>query len=389
MTNQREQYDAINRGPAASTPAIPPAERRRPWLAVVVDGTAVGQATTYAQSGGEDAGYYVDQLRRDTWATAVPGRSRTAAGAYVATAVLPYGQGETTAFEAIAVGSVILVYTVINDGAIEHRMIDRIGHWRVGKVLDGRETPAQATKYYQVEGADVGYYLEELDPATLAPFVGSLTRDAEDAYVQLVGYPWSDGVDTDWSPLKADGAIVQFQVVEGQARVLRPSRNGLMFAVSIANVQESAGPPSEHTYKFTTQDEAGFSVTDWTVNQWPRDPALVYVAAAISDKGWAWCDGTYWRLFVPEKPLATADTPYAVLPATFETAAAQTDTWAIGSQPAGTDGLTIRVQTRTAYDDAGDETLYAYHRTLTVSADGRLLAISAETRETVDVPEEC
>jgi hypothetical protein len=73
---------------------------------------------------------------------------------------------------------------------------------------------------------------------------------------------------------------------------------------------------------------------------------------------------------------------------TAETEAAQSDTWDVTDQGAN-DGVSFVMQTRTAYDHAGDETLYAYYRTVTIDSLGHIVAISAETRVTIDVPEPC
>lgn len=87
--------------------------------------------------------------------------------------------------------------------------------------------------------------------------------------------------------------------------------------------------------------------------------------------------------------LGTFATPAVILPADFETEAAQSDSWDRSAPPGGTDGVSFRVQTRTAYNDLGDEILYAFFRTYVYDSFGKLATISAETRVTVDVPEIC
>lgn len=81
--------------------------------------------------------------------------------------------------------------------------------------------------------------------------------------------------------------------------------------------------------------------------------------------------------------------PAVILPAAFETEAAQTDAWDRASPPEGKDGVSIRHQTRTAYVHDGDEKLYAYYRTFTYDSSGKLATISAETRVEVDAPDDC
>ncbi|MFO8007983.1 MAG: hypothetical protein R6V05_09615 [Candidatus Brocadiia bacterium] len=51
--------------------------------------------------------------------------------------------------------------------------------------------------------------------------------------------------------------------------------------------------------------------------------------------------------------------------------------------------LRLRALTRLAYDHQGSQVLYAYYRDLAFDPDGRLVAVSAETRVTVDTPEAC
>ncbi len=85
----------------------------------------------------------------------------------------------------------------------------------------------------------------------------------------------------------------------------------------------------------------------------------------------------------------TADTPETILPAAFETEAAQADTWDRDNQDSGEDGVNVRVVMRVVYDDASDEKLYAHYRTFKFDSEGALMTISAETRVTVDTPGLC
>ena len=61
---------------------------------------------------------------------------------------------------------------------------------------------------------------------------------------------------------------------------------------------------------------------------------------------------------------------------------ASTDTWT----NTGAIGLSEWYQTRTVYNDAGDEVLYEYFRKRTYDQYGRLYSVSAETRVIVDTP---
>ena len=82
----------------------------------------------------------------------------------------------------------------------------------------------------------------------------------------------------------------------------------------------------------------------------------------------------------------TAVTPAVLLPAAFETEAAQADTWGRDNPSAGTDGVSVRLQTRSAYNEAGDQKLYAYYREFVFDSRGCMKSISAETRVIVDTP---
>ena len=90
--------------------------------------------------------------------------------------------------------------------------------------------------------------------------------------------------------------------------------------------------------------------------------------------------GAYWPAAQPN------DTPTTTVGTTAETEAAQTDDWDIYTA----DGdLKFTTCTRVAYDDTGDETLYAYYRDLHFDFHGRLTHVSAETRAAIEVPEVC
>ena len=84
----------------------------------------------------------------------------------------------------------------------------------------------------------------------------------------------------------------------------------------------------------------------------------------------------------------SAQSPQIMLPTDFENEAAQSDLWLRSAQGAH-DGVAVRLQTRTAYDDEGDETLYGFYRTFLFDSAGALVSISAETRIIVDAPVNC
>ena len=111
-------------------------------------------------------------------------------------------------------------------------------------------------------------------------------------------------------------------------------------------------------------------------------------SAAILWKGTT--SGTTWAIIRigagGSVEAGTAVTPAVLLPAAFETEAAQADTWDRVNPPAGKDGVTVRLQTRSAYNEAGDQKLYAYYRELVFDSRGCIKSISAETRVIVDTP---
>ncbi len=82
-----------------------------------------------------------------------------------------------------------------------------------------------------------------------------------------------------------------------------------------------------------------------------------------------------------ENPTGTTDLGPAT-PETTETA--QSDTWTAGTA----NGVTIKMLTRVVYDHASDAILYGYYRTFTYDQHGMLYSISAETRYTIDDPDE-
>lgn len=116
-----------------------------------------------------------------------------------------------------------------------------------------------------------------------------------------------------------------------------------------------------------------------------KDDVLAYVTF------WDNQDDAVRGILVGFQNLGTHAVEYDSLPAggSIETETAQTDTWDRSIQPEGKDGIKLRVCTRIAYNEAGDQTLYEFTRILTYDSTGKLAAMSAETRTTIDVPEAC
>ncbi len=99
--------------------------------------------------------------------------------------------------------------------------------------------------------------------------------------------------------------------------------------------------------------------------------------------------GEKWAIVRFDCAPGTADDPAVLEPADFEQELAAIDTWDITGQPAAKDGVTVRIQTRTAYNELGDQKLYAFHRDLKFDSRGCLVAATAETRIEIDTPEDC
>ena len=65
------------------------------------------------------------------------------------------------------------------------------------------------------------------------------------------------------------------------------------------------------------------------------------------------------------------------------------DDWDVTDQGEN-DGVEVKLTTRVVYDDsASTPILYGFHRTFTYDSMGHLAEISAETRYTIDEPEDC
>ena len=82
------------------------------------------------------------------------------------------------------------------------------------------------------------------------------------------------------------------------------------------------------------------------------------------------------------------ENPYELLPASFSDLDAQIDIWTRSAPQEGTQGVVCRKQTREAWDGTNGK-LYAFTRDYTYDSRGRLDQVSAETRHTVDIAEEC
>ena len=94
----------------------------------------------------------------------------------------------------------------------------------------------------------------------------------------------------------------------------------------------------------------------------------------------------------------TAVNPYVLTPTPEGTETADTLVWDIAAPPEVSpatdpvtyyDGVTVKLHTRSVYNDAGDSVLYGFYRLFTFNSAGLLKTISAETKYTIDTPGAC
>lgn len=83
----------------------------------------------------------------------------------------------------------------------------------------------------------------------------------------------------------------------------------------------------------------------------------------------------------------STDTPSTIGSAAEGSESAESTVWNRTTTPFK--AVDLWIQSRTAYFHAGDKKLYGYFRKLSFDTDGRLYAISAETRVEIDAPEDC
>ncbi|MBI1389923.1 MAG: hypothetical protein GC154_15895 [bacterium] len=98
--------------------------------------------------------------------------------------------------------------------------------------------------------------------------------------------------------------------------------------------------------------------------------------------------GTQWYCFADDSSDAGSVDTSVAYSHSEHADAANSNSWDRATQSSNR-GVKVTMQTGTRYDDAGDQTLYAYLRDLTFDADGHLVAISVESKVTIDVTEDC
>lgn len=96
-------------------------------------------------------------------------------------------------------------------------------------------------------------------------------------------------------------------------------------------------------------------------------------------------DGTPILLFVPFYD--DSGSRLALAGGASETA--QTDTFERNNQSSGKSGFTLTICTRVIYNSSGNEVLYYFSRDIEVNAQGLIIDVSEETRNTVNTPEDC
>lgn len=142
-------------------------------------------------------------------------------------------------------------------------------------------------------------------------------------------------------------------------------------------------------------DSDAADTTDWDIGDGAVQALLGRVKWVSADNALYWYQRNLLANDLGFTDDVSAETRSEINPGTYsfptsltgsgETADA--GTWARSS---ATDGVSVPVQTRNEYNEAGDEILYGYYRTWTFDSWGRLRTISAETRYTIDTPvDEC
>ena len=203
-----------------------------------------------------------------------------------------------------------------------------------------------------------------------------------------------------------DLAVLRREILEGRGRTDGSHRTpngigthpGMIQPLDMAVMKITAGPTTGDTY--TARRQRASALGSWAAHPDDTDDYTIAFSdgstdAAVDDIVLARFDlitsagVVVYHVYSTVGVDGTHVSPYAVQATTFETEAADAKTWDITSPPAATDGVTVRLQTRTAYDDSSDEKLYGYYRDLTFDSVGKLVAVSAETRVTIDTPEEC
>jgi len=111
----------------------------------------------------------------------------------------------------------------------------------------------------------------------------------------------------------------------------------------------------------------------------PNDTIIILFPVMPSDNG-----PTIYQF---DRAEGTETTPFELGTPGDSSETADTDVWDREAQ--GTDtGVEVPVVTRSVYDAAGDEILYQFIRVMTFDSSGRLTLVSAETRYTIDTPDE-
>jgi hypothetical protein len=98
--------------------------------------------------------------------------------------------------------------------------------------------------------------------------------------------------------------------------------------------------------------------------------------------------GTKWAMVLLGAAGGTAESPDEITP-TFDGETADTATWDIDDPETDTDGLTLRICSRVAYNHEGDKKLYGFYRDLTFNSRGCLAEVTAETRVEIDPAGAC
>jgi len=121
-------------------------------------------------------------------------------------------------------------------------------------------------------------------------------------------------------------------------------------------------------------------------------PSAECGAPQSNDYGMVLLLGNGTPVFIPvtPRPLAAGTlAPMSMGNVGEHTDTADTVTFDVTAPATGTAGLQWIINNDLNYNDAGDEKLYGYKRTVTYDSFGRLVAVTAETQNTIDAPEAC
>ena len=147
-------------------------------------------------------------------------------------------------------------------------------------------------------------------------------------------------------------------------------------------LDDSNGVPGRWVKALNLSEPSGSHAIVPVVEGTPDGQFVQIYMAADPDDGEPWYAFTFGSV-------GTSSNPQIMLPVDFENEAAQSDTWDRTNQGAF-DGVQLRLQTRTAYNEAAASPIfYAFARVLLWDSIGALASIAIEPRILITETEEC